>query len=62
MFLHSGKILNLHDLSQVNRKGDEIAQLATEYSPAEIAYFKAIVRTPSPLLCYTHAHISFLAP
>lgn len=27
----------------VNRKGDEIAQLATEYSPVEIAYFKAIL-------------------
>lgn len=28
---------------QVNRKGDEIAQLATDYGPAEIAFFKAIV-------------------
>ncbi|EPQ58234.1 hypothetical protein GLOTRDRAFT_35587 [Gloeophyllum trabeum ATCC 11539] len=27
----------------VNRKGDEIAQLATDYTPTEIAYFKAIV-------------------
>ncbi|KAI0647162.1 Nse1 non-SMC component of SMC5-6 complex-domain-containing protein [Trametes meyenii] len=27
----------------VNRKGDEIAQLATEYSPVEIAYFKAVL-------------------
>ncbi|PCH38085.1 hypothetical protein WOLCODRAFT_52070, partial [Wolfiporia cocos MD-104 SS10] len=27
----------------VNRKGDEIAQMATEYTPAEIAYFKAVV-------------------
>ncbi|TFK55006.1 hypothetical protein OE88DRAFT_1623283 [Heliocybe sulcata] len=27
----------------VNRKGDEVAQLATGYTPAEIAYFKAIV-------------------
>ncbi|GLB35026.1 putative CDP-alcohol phosphatidyltransferase class-I family protein [Lyophyllum shimeji] len=27
----------------VNRKGDEIAQMATEYTPAEIAYFKAII-------------------
>ncbi|KAH9946016.1 Nse1 non-SMC component of SMC5-6 complex-domain-containing protein [Epithele typhae] len=27
----------------VNRKGDEIAQMATEYSALEIAYFKAVV-------------------
>jgi len=27
----------------VNRKGDHIAQMATDYSPAEIAYFKAII-------------------
>ncbi|KDQ60700.1 hypothetical protein JAAARDRAFT_708550 [Jaapia argillacea MUCL 33604] len=27
----------------VNRKGDEIAQMATDYTPAEIVYFKAIV-------------------
>jgi len=27
----------------VNRKGDDIAQIATEYTPAEIAYFKAII-------------------
>ncbi|RDB21203.1 Non-structural maintenance of chromosomes element 1 [Hypsizygus marmoreus] len=27
----------------VNRKGDEIAQMATDYTPAEIAYFKAII-------------------
>ncbi|KAI0709359.1 Nse1 non-SMC component of SMC5-6 complex-domain-containing protein [Earliella scabrosa] len=27
----------------VNRKGDEIAQMATEYTPLEIAYFKAVV-------------------
>jgi hypothetical protein len=25
-------------------KGDAIAQMATEYTPAEIVYFKAIVR------------------
>ena len=30
---------------QVNRKGDHIAQMATDYTPAEIAYFKAIVRS-----------------
>lgn len=28
---------------QVNRKGDEIAQMATDYTPAEIVYFKALV-------------------
>jgi hypothetical protein len=28
---------------QVNRKGDEIAQMATDYTPNEIAFFKAIV-------------------
>ncbi|KAI0362237.1 hypothetical protein OH77DRAFT_32714 [Trametes cingulata] len=27
----------------VNRKGDEIAQMATEYTPVEIAYFKAVL-------------------
>ncbi|KAF8231304.1 hypothetical protein L208DRAFT_72990 [Tricholoma matsutake] len=27
----------------VNRKGDEIAQIATDYTPGEIAYFKAII-------------------
>lgn len=27
----------------VNRMGDEIAQMATEYTPAEIAFFKAVV-------------------
>jgi hypothetical protein len=27
----------------VNLKGDEIAQLATDYTPVEIAFFKAIV-------------------
>jgi hypothetical protein len=28
---------------QVNRRGDDIAQMATDYSAVEIAYFKAIV-------------------
>ncbi|KAJ6496618.1 Nse1 non-SMC component of SMC5-6 complex-domain-containing protein [Mycena vitilis] len=27
----------------VNRKGDEVAQMATDYTPGEIAFFKAIV-------------------
>ncbi|KAG6869710.1 hypothetical protein C0993_006278, partial [Termitomyces sp. T159_Od127] len=45
-FLTLGEIktlfLNSH---KVNRKGDEIAQMATEYTAAEIAFFKAIVRS-----------------
>ena len=28
---------------QANRKGDEIAQVASDYSPAELAYFKVLV-------------------
>ena len=36
-------ILNKYH-TQVNRKGDEIAQIATDYSALEIAYFKAVVR------------------
>lgn len=28
---------------QLNRKGDDVAQLATNYTPVEIAYFKAVV-------------------
>lgn len=34
--------------TQANRKGDEIAQVASDYSPAELAYFKVLVR----LCCY----------
>lgn len=30
--------------SKVNRKGDEIAQIATGYTPIEITFFKGIVR------------------
>jgi hypothetical protein len=29
---------------KVNTKDDEIAQMATEYTPLEITYFKAVVR------------------
>ena len=29
--------------TQANRKGDDIAQLASDYSPAELAYFKVLV-------------------
>ncbi|KAH9856996.1 Nse1 non-SMC component of SMC5-6 complex-domain-containing protein [Lenzites betulinus] len=39
----------------VNRKGDEIAQMATEYSATEIAYFKAVLEqimlAPSESFC-----------
>ena len=30
--------------AQANRKGDEIAQVASYYSPVELAYFKVLVR------------------
>jgi hypothetical protein len=39
----------------VNKRGDEIAQLATEYSAVEIAYFKALVRLPPPCF-FVHPH------
>lgn len=29
--------------AQANRKGDEIAQVASDYSPVELAYFKVLV-------------------
>ncbi|KAJ3527919.1 hypothetical protein NMY22_g9601 [Coprinellus aureogranulatus] len=29
--------------AMVNRKGDELAQLATDYTPAEISFFKAVL-------------------
>ncbi len=35
-------------MCQVNRKGDQVAQMATEYTAAEIAYFKGVVRILSP--------------
>lgn len=39
---------------QVNRKGDVVAQSATSYNPAEIAYFKALVASAFLLpLCTT---------
>jgi len=44
----------------VNRKGDEIAQMATDYTPAEITFFKAIVE--QIMLSPRHAYsISSLA-
>lgn len=36
---------------QVNRKGDEVAQMATDYNAVEIAFFKAIVRLLSIRTC-----------
>jgi len=32
------------NIKQVNAKDDEIAQIATDYTPAEIAFFKLVVR------------------
>lgn len=37
--------LVLNGAAQVNRKGDDVAQMATDYSALEIAYFKAVVST-----------------
>lgn len=43
----------------MNRKGDEVAQMATEYSALEIAYFKAVVGlsfdclSAAPDLCHS---------
>ncbi|KAI0797893.1 Nse1 non-SMC component of SMC5-6 complex-domain-containing protein [Abortiporus biennis] len=44
------ELAHLHDqqtgkelYALVNRKGDEVAQMASDYNPTEIAYFKAIV-------------------
>lgn len=34
----------LTPLPQINTKGDEVAQLASDYNATEIAYFKALVR------------------
>jgi non-structural maintenance of chromosomes element 1 len=34
---------------KVNTKEDELAQVATDYSPVEIAYFKALVRPLNPI-------------
>ncbi|ETW85789.1 hypothetical protein HETIRDRAFT_457498, partial [Heterobasidion irregulare TC 32-1] len=41
-FLHD-EITGRQMCALVNRKGDELAQIATDYSPLEIAYFKALV-------------------
>jgi hypothetical protein len=32
-----------NNAEQVNAKSDEISQLATDYNPTEMAYFKALV-------------------
>ena len=40
-------------MMQVNRKGDEVAQMATDYSALEIAYFKAVARLSTPPLVNT---------
>jgi len=46
----------------VNRKGDEIAQMATDYTPFEIAYFKAIVEQImlAPRECYSISSMAAL--
>ena len=36
-------------VAQANRKGDDIAQVASNYSPTELSYFKILVRLSSPL-------------
>lgn len=38
-----GPLISLAHGWQVNTRGDEIAQMATDYTPTEIAYFKSIV-------------------
>jgi non-structural maintenance of chromosomes element 1 len=35
---------NAYKNNQVNTKDDELAQMATDYTPAEIAFFRAIVQ------------------
>ena len=35
---------------KVNRREDEIARIASDYSPLEISYFRALVRTTCPAL------------
>lgn len=46
----------------MNRKGDEVAQLATEYSALEITYFKAVVRPVACTLLRRPTNIYFIAP
>ena len=36
-------------VAQANRKGDDIAQVASNYSPTELSYFKILVRLSLPL-------------
>ena len=50
------KTLTRRHVLEVNRKGDAIAQAATDYSPAEIAYFKAIVYPLSVPLSRSHLY------
>jgi len=44
----------MHSQTQSNRKGDEIAQVASDYSPAELAYFKVLVGPHQCLLLTSH--------
>jgi len=43
ILLTAGEFIVVLTRVQVNSKDDEIAQMATDYSPVEIAYFKAVV-------------------
>lgn len=42
--------------AQLNTEADPLAQIATAYTPAEIAYLKLIVRLPLTLNTHTHIH------
>lgn len=46
----------------VNTRGDEIAQMATDYTPAEIAYFRAVVEQImlAPNECYSLSSLAAL--
>jgi len=57
----TAKTLTRRHLLEVNRKGDAIAQVATDYSPAEIAYFKAIV-IPFLSVLLSRSHFYFYSP
>jgi len=47
----------------VNTRGDDIAQIATEYTAVEIAYFKHLVCTPlKSLSLRTHVHAGSFFP
>ena len=49
----TAETLTRRHVLEVNRKGDAIAQVATDYTPAEIAYFKAIVCPLSSIIPFS---------